>query len=79
MIACFSGSCVYREEIGFAVPDEELRAIASQYAPANPTFWRFRFKARNGIDWEDRMSSAEVAGFLHAVDRFRSARGWSGK
>lgn len=79
VVACAPGICTYREDVGFAVPEAELRVLASQYAPGTATFWRFRFKARNGIDWDDRISAGEVAGLLLAVDRFRAARGWSDK
>ncbi|MGN6357709.1 MAG: hypothetical protein ACTHLU_09550 [Novosphingobium sp.] len=79
VVACAPGICTYREVVGFSVGEEELRKIAGQYLPGRAAFWRFRFKARNGIDWEDRVSAAEVSGLLIAVDRFRAARGWTEK
>ncbi|MGN6358144.1 MAG: hypothetical protein ACTHLU_11790 [Novosphingobium sp.] len=77
VVACAPGICTYREEVGFTVPAAQLRTVADQYVPGSATFWRFRLKARNGLDWEDRISAAEVAGLLVAVDRFRGAHGWS--
>lgn len=75
VVTCSHGLCVYREALGFAVPREVLDIIASRYSPDRAEFWRFRFKGRGGLDWEDRISSAEVAGLLQAVDAHLSKPG----
>ena len=73
-IACYAEICTHRETVGFMVPREVLEEVASTYTPSNSPFWRFRFKARSGFDWEDRMSPAEAAGMLLAADRFNAQR-----
>jgi hypothetical protein len=71
-IACDGGSCSYRETVGFMVGEDFLKTIAGQYVAGNSRSWRFKFRATNGFDWEDSISSAEVAGLLLAVDAYRS-------
>jgi hypothetical protein len=69
VIGCSFGLCAYREAIGFDVPRQVLEEVAGRYSTRDPAFWRFRFKGQNGLDWEDRIAPAEVAGLLRAVDR----------
>jgi hypothetical protein len=57
--------------LGFEVDEPTLRSIASQYVAGRSPYWRFRFRGRAGIDWNDRMMPAEVAGLLGAVDAYR--------
>lgn len=71
--ACFAGGCSYKDSLGFIVDEAVLREIAAQYVTGNSPFWRFRFRGRAGIDWNDRMMPAEVAGLLAAVDAYRAA------
>jgi hypothetical protein len=73
VLGCGYGTCSYKESVGFNIDEAVLRAIASQYVPGNSPFWRFRFKAQNGLSWDDRMMPAEVAGLLRAVDAYRAA------
>lgn len=61
--------------VAFALPEQHLTAVAGQYLPGSSPLWRFRFKAQNGLDWEDRMSPAEAAGMVEAARRYRAARG----
>jgi hypothetical protein len=68
VITCAGSLCVYRDALGFDVSRSVLDHIAARYAPASIEFWRFRFKGRGGLDWEDRIAPAEVAGLLQAVD-----------
>jgi hypothetical protein len=72
VVSCMGGICSYRETIGFDLSEDRLKEIAATYLPQNAPLWRFRFKADNGIDWEDRMSPAEAAGLLAAVRDYRS-------
>jgi len=69
VITCSYGLCVREENIGFLVPEAVLRGIAATYRRGASQPWRFRFKARQGFDWEDRIMPAEVAGLVLAVDR----------
>lgn len=68
VVTCSYGICVHREVVGFDVPREVLDQLANQYSAERLDFWRFRFKGRGGLDWEDRISPAEIAGLLRAVD-----------
>ncbi len=74
-VDCQYGTCVHNEQVAFAVPESTLRRIAegSDERPVQP--WRFRFKAKNGLDWTDDIPPAEVAGLLMAVDRYRTQHG----
>ncbi|MEZ5654936.1 MAG: hypothetical protein R3E04_03440 [Sphingobium sp.] len=74
-VSCQYGVCTYKEHVGFDLSEEQLRALAATYVPGASPLWRFRFKARSGLDWEDRMSPAEAAGMLAAVDRWRKDHG----
>lgn len=69
VLSCSYGLCAYREVMGFDVPRSLLNEIVARYSTDGVNFWRFRFKGQGGLDWEDRISPAEVAGFLRAVDR----------
>lgn len=69
VIGCSFGLCAYREAIGFDVPRSVLDDVAARHSAAEVSFWRFRFKGQNGLDWEDRISPAEVAGLVRVVDR----------
>ncbi|WP_114226593.1 MULTISPECIES: hypothetical protein [Sphingomonas] len=69
--ACFATLCSYEEDVGFVVPEPILREIAASYKPSESTPWRFRLKS-SGLDWEDRLMPAEVAGLLQAVEAYQS-------
>lgn len=70
VVTCDYGLCVHREVVGFDVPRTVLDEVAARYTITEEVvFWRFRFKGQGGLDWEDRISAAEVVGFLQAVDR----------
>jgi hypothetical protein len=73
-VDCQFGPCVIFDEVGFDVSGDTMRAIANTYVAGNSPLWRFRFKAQNGIDWEDRMAPAEVAGMLLAVESYKAKR-----
>lgn len=74
VLTCAYGLCAREDHLAFVVPETVLRGIAATYRPGASLPWRFRFKAQNSIDWEDRIMPAEIAGLLIAVDRFRSGR-----
>ena len=56
------------------LPLGQMEAIAATYAQGNSPLWRFKFKAQNGLDLEDRMAPVEVAGMLLAVDKYKAKR-----
>lgn len=72
IVTCYASLCTRQDVVAFEVPELVLSEVASQYAPGNSPYWRFRFKAQNGIDWEDRLMPAEAAGILMAVEQYRA-------
>lgn len=73
----YSG-CTYTEHVGFDVDEKLLRTIAVGYQPGQPVGWKFKFNAKSGKDYNDGMLTAEVAGFLEAIDAYRASRGMAG-
>jgi len=71
VITCAGGLCVYRDTLGFDLPENVVREIAAGYQPGASPLWRFRFKAQNGFDWEDRIAPAEAAGLLLALNKWK--------
>lgn len=59
--------CVRIEHSAFTVSETLLRQIAMR--PADK-FWRIKFRAQAGSDWEENIAPAEVAGLLAAVDAY---------
>ncbi len=72
-VSCQYGVCVYTEHVAFEVSEDFLRQLAERASERPVRPWRFRFKARSGLDWTDDMAPAEAAGLLLAVDRYRAA------
>ncbi|WP_395612172.1 hypothetical protein [Allosphingosinicella sp.] len=71
-MSCFGGSCAYQDDVGFEVPEADLRQIAAGYEAGDRRPWRFKLNATGGEDWEDSMSPAEIVGFLHRLDAYRA-------
>ena len=72
VVSCVSRDlCVFREDFVLRLTEEAVRWIAN-HEPGE--FWRFRFVANDGEDWDDILAPAEAAGLLIAVDNYRSAR-----
>ncbi|MBC2667339.1 hypothetical protein H7F51_17610 [Novosphingobium flavum] len=69
VVTCAAGLCVYKDTLGFDLPESVVREIAAGYQPGASPLWRFRFKAQNGFDWEDRIAPAEAAGLLLAISQ----------
>lgn len=67
--------CSRSEEFVFPVSEELLQSIAAR--PADQ-FWRMKFRAQAGIDWEEIFAPAEVAGLLNSVAAYRAAHGLEG-
>lgn len=70
--------CTYTEDFGFDVDEALLRTIAAHYAPGKAAIWKYRLKAKSGQERNDGFATAEVAGMLAAVDRYRAAHGLAG-
>lgn len=64
--------CSRSEEFVFPVSEELLQSIAAR--PADQ-FWRMKFRAQAGIDWEEMFAPAEVAGLLNSVAAYKAAHG----
>ncbi|MEZ5687871.1 MAG: hypothetical protein R3E21_03645 [Caenibius sp.] len=73
-VDCHYGTCVFTEHVTFPLPEEIVRELAGQADEHTVKPWRFRFKARSGLDWTDDMTPAEAAGLLLAVERYRAAK-----
>ena len=72
ILTCAMSACVYIETVAFNLDERTLEKIASLYVAGRSPLWRFRFKAKNGVNWEDRIAPAEAAGMLEAVRRYRA-------
>lgn len=70
--SCSRYGCSFTEHIAFPVDEPLLRQIAALYAPSKPVAWKFKFKAKAADDWNDGITASEVAGFLSAVDIYKS-------
>lgn len=73
--ARYGAGCTLSEHVAFSVDEDLLRTIAARWQPGAQSVWRFKFGAKAFQDWQDGLSSAEVAGLLLAVDRYRAAKG----
>lgn len=71
----YGAGCTLSEHVAFSVDEDLLRTIASKWQPGVAAGWRFKFGAKAAQDWQDGMSTAEVAGLLQVVDRYRAAHG----
>ena len=70
--------CRYVEDVGFNVNEELLRTIAASYESIrHVAWWNFKFIAKSGTEYNGRMLTAEIAGFLEAIDSYRAAKGIS--
>ena len=59
--------CVHEETIAVDLDEQDIVAIASQSAP----LYRYRLKARNGLDWTDDIAPAEAKALLATVARWK--------
>lgn len=62
--------CNRSEDFAFEVPETTLRRVAVAQADQ---FWRFKFRAQSGDDWEDMIAPAEAAGLLAAAEAYKAA------
>ena len=74
VVGCYASMCSYEEIVGFDLDEPVLATIADRYVAGQSPLWRFRLKAKSGIDWEERLAPAEAAGMLEAVRRWRATR-----
>lgn len=65
--------CPHYEDVAVPMDEALLKAIAARYQPGGQAAWSFRFKAQSGVEYDDGMSVAEVAGMLAAVAAYRRA------
>ena len=70
-IECPYGVCGGIEDLAFEVPENTMRALATQANDRPVRAWRFRLKADNAQDWTDDIAPAEAAGLLLAVVHYR--------
>jgi hypothetical protein len=65
--------CTYTEHVAFTVDEALLRQLASTYAPGHNTVWLYKFIAKDGTEFEDGFTTAEIAGVLAKVDEYTNA------
>lgn len=70
--------CPYVELAAFDVDEALLRALVAQHPAGQAAVWKYRLKAKLGVDRDDGFVVAEIAGILRAVDHYRSAHGLRG-
>jgi hypothetical protein len=72
MLGCFK-----REVVAFDVDEAVLRRVASGYDPSGKgtAGWKFRLKAKTGVQRDEGISPAEAAGILNAVEAYKKAHG----
>jgi hypothetical protein len=68
MLGCFK-----REVVAFNVDEAVLRRVAALYDPSGKGIagWKFRLKAKSGVQRDEGMSPAEAAGILNAVTAYK--------
>jgi hypothetical protein len=71
------GGCTYVEHIAFDVDESLLRTIAGNYSPGQRPVWRFKFTAKSGIDSNEGMLPAEIAGLLEKVDEYLQGKSFA--
>lgn len=71
----YSG-CTYVEDVAFDLSPGLVAALASLYHPApEPIVWKYKLKASAGEDLIDAINTAEVAGLVSAVAKYKAAHG----
>lgn len=76
-LECVYGVCVRVEDLTFELPEATVREVAAGYCPGAWKPSRYKLRAMNGMDWEDRIMPAEAAGLLLAVQKYpRASTRW---
>jgi hypothetical protein len=71
VIGCRRASCLHREDVGFIVPEADLRAISAGASGGSGQTWAFKLTGRFEGGTRLEMLITEIAGALIAVDRER--------
>jgi len=68
-----NNECLHTEDVGFNVPEDMVRKIATTYAPHAKNGWLFKLKGKIvGTDVEGVIMPSEAAGLLMAVQSYRA-------
>lgn len=67
--------CVYRENLGFLVPEATLREWSATHRGGTAVEWKFKLTARSGDVYNGTLPWAEVTGLLQRLDDYRASRG----
>ncbi len=62
--------CSRFEEFVFPISEELLESMAAR---STDQFWRMKFRAQAGIDWEEMFAPAEAAGLIAAVTAYKAS------
>lgn len=69
-LICSYGLCAYCEIVGIPLTQDEVATLVS----SPPTgMLKFGLKAENGLDGDDEMAVAEIAGAYQKVTEYRNA------
>lgn len=71
----YGSGCTLSEHFAFDVDEELLRTIANGYQPGAEKMWKFKYGAQRAEDWQSGLLPAEAAGFIAALDAYRSSKG----
>jgi|GEM_PF-6188420 len=69
VVTCSYGPCVHSEILGIPLEEAEVEALV---ASPSTSLLQFRLKSRNGLDWDDDIAIAEIAGAYRKVSEYRS-------
>ncbi|MBK6411620.1 hypothetical protein [Sphingopyxis sp.] len=75
IITCDYGLCVYREIVAITLEGSEAQALTASTNTAPGAVLSFRLKAQSGIDWDDDIPLAELAGIARVVADYRQKAG----
>jgi hypothetical protein len=67
--------CRHVEHLAFDVDEGLLRAAAANYKPGQLAAWRFRLKAKSGVQRDEGFVAAEIIALLQAVDKYKASHG----
>jgi hypothetical protein len=67
--------CQHVEHIAFDIDEPLLRAAAAGYKPNVPEVWRYRLKAKSGVQRDEGFVGAEIVALLQSVDKYKKEKG----
>lgn len=75
VITCDYGLCLYQEIVAIPLEGTEVEALTASTGTVPGAVLSFRLKAQSGIDWDDDIPLAELAGVARVVADYRQKAG----